>query len=72
MDCKLLIQVYINLIDQKEPKLALDGVEKNKEEIVKNFIDVIKYSKKIKKPNELELKLHKDFIKTKIKRNFYY
>ena len=72
IDCKLLIQVYINLIDQKEPKLALDGVEKNKEEIVKNFIDVIKYSKKIKKPNELELKLHKNFIKTKIKKNFYY
>ena len=69
IDCELLSQVYINLLDQKEPQLDL-SVEKN---IAKenNISTNLEYFKHVVKPTETELKLHKDFLKREIKKNYF-
>tara|TARA_Y100000591_G_scaffold9568_1_gene7503 strand:+ start:756 stop:1424 length:669 start_codon:yes stop_codon:yes gene_type:complete len=69
IDCELLSKVYINLLDQKEPKLELntDRDFKDEKEDLANY----KYSKKIIKPTDHELKLHKDFLKKEIKKNYF-
>ena len=71
IDCELLIKVYINLIDQKEPKLVFTDNEKNKNKNLKDYKSNFEYSKKIVKPTELELKLHDAFLKAKVRKNFY-
>ena len=69
IDCELLSQVYINLLDQKEPQLDL-SVEKN---IAKenNVSTNLEYFKHVVKPTETELKVHKDFLKREIKKNYF-
>ena len=68
VDCELLAKVYINLIDQKEPKLNFqEQPEKNSN---KNESGIF-YFKKIIKPSETELKNHKDYIKSNLKKNFF-
>ncbi len=67
LDCDLLREVYINLLDVKEPKLTFSNiVEKNAS---KN--KVLKYSKTIVSPNENELIKHKEFLKTELKKNYF-
>ncbi len=69
VDCELLSKVYINLLDQKEPTLALDTHIENK---IGNDINVDnKYYKKIIKPSDDDLKMHKEFLKREIKKNFF-
>ncbi len=67
IDCELLTKVYVNLIDQKEPTLDFrhNNEHKNKKD-KKNL-----YFKKIIYPSSEEVSLHKNFLKTKIKRNFF-
>jgi len=68
IDCDLLTKVYINLIDQKEPTLDFKVINENKSE----KIDVQKsYFKKIVYPSAEEIKLHAEYLKNKIKRNFF-
>tara|TARA_B100001250_G_scaffold329613_1_gene294328 strand:+ start:1110 stop:1775 length:666 start_codon:yes stop_codon:yes gene_type:complete len=68
VDCELLAKVYINLLDQKEPKLNFTNFNEKKEfQKESNII----YSKKIIKPSELELDNHKIFLKKNIKKNFF-
>tara|TARA_B100000401_G_C52779118_1_gene707347 strand:- start:727 stop:1395 length:669 start_codon:yes stop_codon:yes gene_type:complete len=69
IDCELLSKVYINLIDQKEPAFELN-VERDLISEVTNLSSV-KYFNKIIKPSEEELKLHKDFLKKHIKKNYF-
>ena len=69
MDCELLSKVYINLLDQKEPRLDL-SVEKNLSQ-ENNPISNIQYYKNVIKPTEAELKSHKDFLKREIKKNYF-
>ena len=67
IDCELLSKVYVNLIDQKEPKLMFNNsFEENTTIYKKNY-----YSKKIIKPSSLELESHKKFLKTELKKNYY-
>ena len=66
LDCELLREVYINLLDAKEPKFNLST---NESEL--NFNKSKDYSKKIIKISEEELKKHSEFIKTELKKNFY-
>ncbi len=67
IDCELLSKVYINLLDQKEPKLELntsqDYSEKN------TFSKNINYYKKIIKPTDEDLKLHQSYLKKEFKKN---
>ena len=69
IDCELLSKVYINLIDQKEPMLNFDL--KNKNEVSKNINKINNYSKKIVKPTTEEIKLHKEYLKINLKKNFF-
>ena len=68
IDCELLAKVYINLIDQKEPTLDFSRREISGETI---FQEKINYFKKIIKPSNVELKKHKEFVKSQIKKNFF-
>ena len=68
VDCELLSRVYVNLAGQKEP--LFDFKNDNSENL--NFSKKeISYYKKIVKPTEDELRLHKDFLKKEIKKNFF-
>ena len=69
VDCELLAKVYINLLDQKEPKL--DFSNSNLSNSVDKIEKIINYSKKIITPSEIEKKNHKEFIKKNLKKNFY-
>ncbi len=69
IDCELLSKVYINLLDQREPKLELYTDKTiNKESLDGSKIE---YSKKIITPSEEELNLHKIYLKKEIKKNFF-
>ena len=69
IDCNLLAKVYINLIDQKEPLFDFknQNVEKDK---IEN-IETSKYYKKVIEPTEDEIKLHKEYLKNSLKRNYF-
>ena len=69
IDCELLSKVYINLLDQKEPAFELNTEENSENEILIN--SKIKYYNKIIKPSEEDLKLHKDYLKREIKKNYF-
>ena len=58
IDCELLSKVYINLLDQKEPKLNFQNQDNDKIEI--NQKDDM-YYKKIVKPSSEETKKHKEY-----------
>ena len=66
LDCELLREVYINLLDAKEPKFNLSN---NLSE--QNINKTKNYSKLIVKIPEEEIIKHKDFIKSELKKNFY-
>jgi DNA polymerase-3 subunit epsilon len=69
IDCDLLAKVYINLLDQKEPTLNFKN-EDNEKKII-NANDTNQYYKKVVKPSEAELKLHKEYLKNSLKKNFF-
>ena len=69
VDCDLLAKVYINLLDQKEPTLNFKNEDSEKTLITSN--NTSQYYKKIIKPTEEELKLHKEYLKNNLKKNFF-
>ena len=70
LDCELLREVYINLLDAKEPKLIFSN--DNLDRSLKNRNDLKKdYCKIVIRPTEEELKLHKEFLKKELKKNYY-
>ena len=66
LDCELLREVYINLLDVKEPKFNLSS---NITE--QNISRTTDYNKTIIKVSENEIKKHKVFLKSELKKNFY-
>ena len=67
VDCDLLAKVYINLIDQKEPTLDFSVREKiNNQDNNKK----INYFKNYK-PTEDELKNHRHYLQSQIKKIFF-
>jgi DNA polymerase-3 subunit epsilon len=68
IDCDLLAKVYINLIDQKEPTLNFQS--QDEEEMDKNNSNVV-YYKKIITPNDDEIKKHKEYLKSNLKKNYF-
>ena len=66
LDCELLREVYINLLDAKEPKFNLSN---SISEI--NIQKAKDYNKTVVEISEMEVKKHKDFLKTELKKNFY-
>jgi DNA polymerase-3 subunit epsilon len=70
LDCELLREVYINLLDAKEPKLIfssenLEANLKSRKNIDQN------YCKTVIKPTPEEIKLHSNFLKKELKKNYY-
>jgi len=66
LDCELLREVYINLLDAKEPKFNLSN------NIVEQSTNKSKdYSKTIVKISDHEIERHKSFLKNELKKNFY-
>ena len=68
IDCDLLSKVYINLIDQKEPKLNFINETSDNNQMSKTNIS---YFKKIIKPTEEEKKNHNQYLKINLKKNFF-
>jgi len=66
LDCELLREVYINLLEVKEPKFNLSN---NVSEI--NIAKSKNYNKSVVEISEIELKKHKEFLKSELKKNFY-
>ena len=69
IDCDLLAKVYINLLDQKEPTLNFEN--ENNEKLINSSNQINQYYKGVVKPTEKELKLHKDYLKNSLKKNFF-
>ena len=70
IDCQLLKEVYVNLVDQKEPKLNLISAEIHNTK----FNDEIEKSinlKTVVKPSSKELELHKNYLKNHLRKNFF-
>ena len=69
IDCELLSRVYINLIDQKEPMLDFKVTNQNNQYSEnQNSKD---YFKKIVVLSSEELKLHKEYLKKSLKKNYF-
>jgi|TARA_B100000902_G_C27266297_1_gene893701 DNA polymerase-3 subunit epsilon len=68
VDCELLSKVYINLIDQKEPKLDFKN-EPMKNNLLLNENN--SYFKKVVVPSSKELEVHKQYLKERLKKNFF-
>ena len=66
LDCELLREAYINLLDVKEPRFNLSN---NVSEI--NINKTKDYNKEVVKISETEITKHKDFLKSELKKNFY-
>ena len=68
IDCDLLAKVYINLLDQKEPRLDFKNSENSaQDQSEKNNL----YFKKIITPSEDELKKHKEYLNNNLKKNYF-
>ena len=71
MDCHLLKEIYVNLLDQKEPKLDLkvSGIIDSKSNYqTKKNNNILR---KIIKLNDDELKLHKKYLSSHLPKNYY-
>ena len=69
IDCDLLSKVYINLLDQKEPRLNFQNPDNEKINPGINKKNL--YFKKIIKPTEDEMLKHKKYLKNSMKKNFF-
>ena len=68
IDCDLLAKVYINLIDQKEPKLNFQSIYGEKEEASNSNVT---YFKKVIIPSKDEINRHKKYLNQHLKKNFF-
>ena len=66
LDCELLREVYINLLDAKEPKFNLTNDVSSQ-----NTSKTKDYCKLIVDITNDEIKMHRDFLKSEMKKNFY-
>ncbi len=71
IDCQLLKEIYINLIDQKEPRLNLKNVEVYSKKIADLSIQKNNNLRKIIKPSKKELELHNTYLKSQLRKNFF-
>ena len=71
LDCELLREVYINLLDAREPKLMF-FTEKLEDNIENRKTSNKNYCKSVIKPTAEEIKLHSVFLKKELKKNYYW
>ena len=67
IDCELLSKIYINLLDQKEPTLDFNTINKD----INNFDEKgeIDYFRKVIIPTSEEIEKHKKYLKNSLKKN---
>ena len=70
-DCHLLKEVYINLVDQKEPKLNFKNTEIFNVKFKNSLIKKNNSYRKVIKPNKEEIELHKNYLKSQLNKNFF-
>ena len=68
LDCELLREVYINLLDAKEPKFNLSSTSTSRNE---STVKEKNYNKKVIQISDSDLNKHKEFLKSEIKKNYY-
>jgi DNA polymerase-3 subunit epsilon len=66
LDCQLLREVYINLLDAKEPKFNLST-----KDLEQNLVRNKNYNKKVVEISSNEINMHKEFLKKELKKNYY-
>ena len=66
LDCQLLREVYINLLDAKEPKFNLSN-----KDLEQNLVRNKNYNKKVVEISSNEINMHKEFLKKELKKNYY-
>ena len=71
VDCQLLKEVYINLLDQKEPKLKLENSDMTNLKLDNNTVKKDNIMRKILKASDYELELHKKFLKSSLPKNYH-
>ena len=71
VDCYLLKEIYINLLDQKEPKLDLKSDAIVDLKFSYNTRKDINMSRKVIKLSDDELKLHKKYLQSQLPKNNY-
>jgi len=71
IDCDLLKEIYINLLDQKTPKLNLENVEIIDPNLEDGISKKNNISRKIIKPSSNEILLHKKYLKSDLQKNYY-
>jgi len=69
IDCNLLKEVYVNLLGQKEPKLNLESAEIVDTKL--NYFTKKNKLRKVIKPTDEEVKLHKKYLKSDLAKNYY-
>ena len=71
IDCHLLKEIYVNLVDQKEPKFNLESTEIIDPKFDNNINRRSNKVKRIIEPNNEELQLHKKYLKLDLPKNYY-
>ena len=71
IDCELLKEVYINLLDQKTPKLNFENAGVVNVKFKNNLIGSSNKKRIIIKPSKEEFDLHKKYLKSDLTKNFY-
>ena len=71
IDCHLLKEIYVNLADQKDPKLKLESSEIINSKLIDNISKKDSIIRKIIKPTNDELKLHQKYLKSSLSKNYY-
>ena len=70
-DCQLLKEVYINLLDQKAPKLNLESKEIFYSNTYENVKKSNKNLRKIIKISSEEREIHKKYLKSSLPKNYF-
>ena len=68
IDCELLVKVYINLIDQKEPTLNFQNQNSS---ISENESNNLSYYQKVVEISDKEKQNHKAYMQKHLKKNFF-
>ena len=71
MDCHLLREVYVNLLDQKEPKLNLESSGITDQKFNSKTRENNNIPRKIIKLNDDELRFHKKYLQSHLPKNNY-
>ena len=71
VDCHLLKEVYVNLVDQKEPKLNLESSEIFDTNLSKGNIQKNNKERKLILPSANELEQHQKYLKSSLVKNYY-